>query len=128
MSDKAILIVEDNPLSMKLLTDLMQVHGHRTIVTTDGMTALTLARLHRPDLILLDVQLPFVSGIEIVKWLKDGKETRHIPVIAVTAFAMKGDEDRIRRAGFDDYVAKPISVPAFMAKVNSYLSAAPVIA
>lgn len=87
----------------------------------NGLEALDLAREHRPDLILMDIQLPEVSGLEVTKWLKDDDELRHIPVIAVTAFAMKGDEERIRQGGCEAYISKPISVPRFIETIKSYM-------
>jgi two-component system cell cycle response regulator DivK len=94
---KTVLIVEDNELNMKLFHDLLEAHGYRTIQTRNGLDALILARTYRPDLVLMDIHLPEVSGLEVVKWLKDDDELRAIPIIAVTAFAMKGDEERIRQ-------------------------------
>ena len=96
---KTILIVEDNELNMKLFHDLLDAYGYATVQTRNGLDALTLARTHRPDLILMDIQLPEVSGLEVTKWLKEDEELRDIPVVAVTAFAMKGDEERIRSGG-----------------------------
>ena len=93
---KTVLIVEDNELNMKLFHDLLEAHGYATVGTRNGIEALDLARKHRPDLILMDIQLPEVSGLEVTKWLKDDAELKKIPVVAVTAFAMKGDEERIR--------------------------------
>ena len=93
---KTVLIVEDNELNMKLFNDLLEAHGYQTLQTRNGIEALELAREHRPDLILMDIQLPEVSGLEVTKWLKDDENLRAIPVVAVTAFAMKGDEERIR--------------------------------
>ena len=93
---KTVLIVEDNELNMKLFHDLLEAHGYQTVGTRNGIDALDLARQHRPDLILMDIQLPEVSGLEVTKWLKDDAELKAIPVVAVTAFAMKGDEERIR--------------------------------
>ncbi len=87
---KSVMIVEDNELNMKLFRDLIEASGYETIRTRNGLEALDLAREHRPDLILMDIQLPEVSGLEVTKWLKDDDDLRHIPVIAVTAFAMKG--------------------------------------
>ena len=107
---KTVLIVEDNELNMKLFHDLLDAHGYRTLQTRNGMEALQLAREQRPDLILMDIQLPEVSGLEVTKWLKDDEELRDIPVIAVTAFAMKGDEERIRQGGCEAYISKPISI------------------
>src|SRR3546814_11065727 len=96
---KTVLIVEDNELNMKLFNDLLEAHGYRTLKTRDGIQALSIAREHRPDLILMDIQLPEVSGLEVTKWLKEDDNLRRIPVIAVTAFAMKGDEEKIRQGG-----------------------------
>jgi two-component system, cell cycle response regulator DivK len=118
---KLVLIVEDNELNMKLFHDLLEAHGYDTLATDDGMTALDLVRRHRPDLVLMDIQLPEVSGLEVTRWLKDDPELSSIPVVAVTAFAMKGDEEKIRSGGCDDYIAKPISVQRFIAVVRKYL-------
>lgn len=118
---KLVLIVEDNELNMKLFNDLLEAHGYRTLQTRDGMEALRLARIHRPDLILMDIQLPEVSGLEVTKWIKEDDGLRTIPVIAVTAFAMKGDEEKIREGGCEDYIAKPISVARFIETVQRYL-------
>src|SRR6202051_2497984 len=96
---KTVLIVEDNELNMKLFHDLLDANGYNILQTKDGMEALDLAREHRPDLILMDIQLPEVSGLEVTKWLKEDPELQAIPVVAVTAFAMKGDEERIREEG-----------------------------
>ena len=121
---KTVLIVEDNELNMKLFHDLLDAHGYRTLQTRTGMEALKLARERRPDLILMDIQLPEVSGLEVTKWLKDDDDLREIPVIAVTAFAMKGDEARIRQGGCEAYISKPISVVTFLATVRRYLGEA----
>jgi two-component system, cell cycle response regulator DivK len=118
---KTVLIVEDNELNMKLFHDLLDAHGYATIQTKDGMEALTLAREHMPDLILMDIQLPEVSGLEVTKWIKEDATLRSIPVIAVTAFAMKGDEERIREGGCEAYIAKPISVQKFLETVRRFL-------
>ncbi len=118
---KTILIVEDNDLNMKLFNDLLQAHGYNTVQTRDGRDALKLVQEQRPDLILMDIQLPEISGLEITKILKANPETKSIPVIAVTAFAMKGDEEKIREGGCDGYMAKPISVTKFLHTVASYL-------
>ena len=119
---KTILIVEDNELNMKLFHDLLEAHGYETVGTRNGIEAMDLARQHRPDLILMDIQLPEVSGLEVTKWLKDDTELRSIPVIAVTAFAMKGDEERIREGGCEAYLSKPISVVKFLETVRNYAS------
>ena len=118
---KCVLIVEDNELNMKLFHDLLEAHGYATLQTKDGREALRLARQHRPDLILMDIQLPAVSGLEVTKWIKEDDELRAIPVVAVTAHAAKGDEQRIREGGCEDYIAKPISVAKFLATVERLL-------
>ena len=119
---KTVLIVEDNDLNMKLFHDLLEAHGYNTIQTKDGMEALSLAREHSPDLILMDIQLPEVSGLEVTKWIKEDETLKSIPVIAVTAFAMKGDEEKIREGGCEAYIAKPISVENFLNMVKEFLS------
>jgi two-component system cell cycle response regulator DivK len=121
---KMILIVEDNELNMKLFHDVLDVHGYQTLQTRTGREALALARAHRPDLILMDIQLPEVSGLEVTKWIKEDDALREIPVIAVTAFAMKGDEERIRQGGCEAYISKPISVPMFLSKVRQFIGSA----
>ena len=105
---KKVLIVEDNELNMKLFHDLLEAHGIDTVETSDGHQVLDLAREHKPNLILMDIQLPEVSGLEVIKWLKDDEELARIPVIAVTAFAMKGDEEKCLAAGMDTYLSKPL--------------------
>ena len=121
---KTVLIVEDNELNMKLFHDLLDAHGYRTLQTRNGMDALRLAREQRPDLILMDIQLPEVSGLEVTRWLKDDEDLREIPVIAVTAFAMKGDEERIRQGGCEAYISKPISIVTFLQTVRRHLGEA----
>ncbi len=120
-TEKTVLIVEDNELNMKLFNDLLDAHGYRTLQTRDGMEALDLAREHRPDLILMDIQLPEVSGLEVTKWLKADDELQGIPVVAVTAFAMKGDEEKIREGGCEAYISKPISVASFLDTVRKFI-------
>ena len=121
---KTVLIVEDNELNMKLFHDLLDAHGYRKLQTRNGLDALKLAREHRPNLILMDIQLPEISGLEVTKWLKDDEELRDIPVIAVTAFAMKGDEERIRQGGCEAYISKPISIGTFLEAVRRHLGEA----
>ena len=115
---KTVLIVEDNELNMKLFRDLLEAHGYQTSGTSNGFEALDLVRKLRPDLILMDIQLPQVSGLEVTRWIKDDPELRAIPVVAVTAFAMKGDEERIREGGCEAYLSKPISVGKFIETVG----------
>ena len=118
---KTVMIVEDNELNMKLFHDLLEAHGYQIVGTRNGIEALDLARKHRPDLVLMDIQLPEVSGLEVTKWLKDDPELRAIPVVAVTAFAMKGDEERIRQGGCEAYLSKPISVGKFIETIRHFL-------
>ena len=118
---KTVLIVEDNELNMKLFRDLIESQGHLTLRTGEGLTALSLAREHHPDLILMDIQLPAMSGLEVTRWLKAEADLTHIPVVAVTAFAMKGDEERMRDGGCAAYVAKPISVSKFLETLRRFL-------
>ena len=119
---KSILVVEDNELNMKLFHDLLEAKGYNVLQSRDGMEALKVARMHKPDLILMDIQLPEVSGLEVTKWLKEDEELRAIPVIAVTAFAMKGDEEKIREGGCEAYISKPISVVNFLETVEKFLA------
>ena len=121
---KKVLIVEDNELNMKLFHDLLDAHGFATVQTRNGLDALALAREHRPDLILMDIQLPEVSGLEVTRWLKEDDELREIPIIAVTALAMKGDEERIRSGGCEAYISKPISVASFLETVRQFTGGA----
>ena len=118
---KTVLIVEDNELNMKLFNDLLEAHGINTIETRDGNGVLDIAREKKPDLILMDIQLPEISGLDITKMLKADDELKSIPVIAVTAFAMKGDEEKIRAGGCEDYISKPISVTQFIDVIQKYL-------
>ena len=118
---KTVLIVEDNELNMKLFHDLLVSQGHAVLQTGEGLAAFDLARAHRPDLILMDIQLPAISGLEVTRWLKEDPDLAHIPVIAVTAFAMKGDEERMREGGCEAYLAKPISVAGFLETIARFL-------
>ena len=121
---KTVMIVEDNELNMKLFNDLLESRGYGTIQTRNGFEALDLARAHHPDLILMDIQLPEVSGLEVTKWLKEDEALADIPVIAVTAFAMKGDEERILQGGCEGYISKPISVSHFLETIERYIGPA----
>jgi two-component system cell cycle response regulator DivK len=118
---KKVMIVEDNELNMKLFNDLLEAHGYTTVKTQEGGKAMDLARDEMPDLILMDIQLPEISGLDITKALKADDDLKHIPVVAVTAFAMKGDESKIREGGCEDYISKPISVSEFITVVRKYL-------
>lgn len=119
---KTALIVEDNALNLKLMRDLLEASGIETLQTKDGTHALELAREHRPDIILMDIQLPDVSGLDVTRWLKADEDLRDIPVIAVTALALRGDEERVVEAGCDAYISKPISVANFLEVVKKFLS------
>ncbi len=119
---KTVLIVEDNELNMKLFNDLLEANGRATLRTKSGVEAVKIARDHKPDLILMDIQLPEVSGLEVTRWLKEDPELRHIPVVAITAFAMKGDEEKILQGGCEGYLSKPISVAKFLETVNAFLA------
>ncbi len=122
MMAKTILIVEDNDLNMKLFNDLLQAHGYETMQTMDGRDVLQMVTERRPDLIIMDIRLPEISGLEVTKTLKADDSLKDIPVIAVTAFAMKGDEEKIREGGCEGYIAKPISVPTFLETVAKFLN------
>ena len=119
---KTILIVEDDDLSMKLATDLLHAHGYDTLHSVDGKDTLQLAREQHPDLIIMDIQLPEISGVEHTKMLKADDALRDIPVLAMTAFALKDDEEKIRAVGCDGYIAKPISVPNFLETVEKLIN------
>jgi len=119
-----VLIVEDNPANMKLAVFLVQSAGHTVLSATDAETGLALARARKPDLILMDIQLPGMDGLEATALLKADAGTRDIPVIALTALAMKGDEERIRAAGCDGYIAKPMAYEPFLATIAARLDEA----
>ncbi len=113
-----ILIVEDNDLDMKLFRDLLEAHGFDTLQAKNGSEALTLTHNHHPDLVIMDIQLPEVSGLEVTRKIKSDDAIKSIPVIAVTAFAMKGDEEKLRAGGCEAYFVKPISVSRFVETVK----------
>ena len=117
-----ILIIEDNPANMKLAIFLLESAGHTALSARDAEAGLTLARNEHPKLILMDIQLPGMDGLEAVVLLKRDDATRGIPVIALTALAMKGDEERIRAAGCDGYIAKPIRYQEFLATIAAQLT------
>ena len=119
-----ILVVEDNPANMTFATFLLQSVGHTVLAAVDAEAGLTLARDEQPDLILMDIQLPGMDGLEATALLKQAEATRAIPVIALTALAMKGDEERIRAAGCDGYIGKPMRYKEFLAAVSTHLAPA----
>lgn len=118
---KKVMIVEDNELNMKLFRDLVEASGYKTVEARTGLGADDLARTTQPDLILMDIQLPEISGMDVIRQLKADAGLKHIPIIAVTAFAMKGDEERIRASGCEEYMSKPISIPNFIATIKKFL-------
>ena len=120
-----ILVVEDNPANMTLATFLLESAGHVVLPAKDAETGLALARAEQPDLVLMDIQLPGMDGLEATALLKRDPLTRAIPVIALTALAMKGDEERILAAGCDGYIAKPLAYKDFLATISTLLVKAP---
>lgn len=122
---KKVLIVEDNALNMRLFCDLLEASGFETLQCADGGKAAALALDEQPDLIIMDIQLPEVSGLDITRWLKDDERTSTIPVLAVTAFAMRSDEDLVREAGCEGYLSKPIQVRSFLKTVDDLMNAGP---
>ena len=116
-----ILVVEDNALNIKLFCDLLMAHGHETEPVTDSREALDTARAFKPDLVITDIQLPFVTGIELMEMLRADEELKDVPIMAVTAYAAAGDDERIRAAGAQAYVSKPISVVRFAETVDQLL-------
>src|SRR5690242_18474270 len=117
-----ILVIEDNPANLELMTYLLQAYKYETLAADDGETGLALAQSERPDVVVCDIQLPRMDGFEVVRRLKLETETRAIPVIAVTAFAMVGDRDRALAAGFDGYIGKPIVPETFVSQVERFLN------
>ena len=120
---KKILVVEDNELNLKLFCDLLRAHGYEAEPVRDGREAMATAREFVPDLIVMDIQMPHISGLELIELLKADEALKAIPIMAVTAYAAKGDEERIRDAGAEGYVSKPISVIRFVEAVAALLAA-----
>ena len=116
-----ILIVEDNALNVKLFCDLLAAHGHDARPVTDGRYALDKAKEFQPDLVITDIQLPHVTGLDLIRMIRDDEQLKDVPIMAVTAYAAAPDEERIRSAGAQAYVSKPISVAKFVAQVNELL-------
>ena len=123
MSDypKRILIVEDNKTDVRLLKDILERSGYETFQTGDGLEAISLALAHSPDLILMDIQLPKISGLEVTRRLRGDNRSRHIPIVAVTAFAMGWHQREALDSGCDAYISKPISIFGFLSTVESFL-------
>lgn len=122
---KRIMVVEDNDLNRKLFCDVLKSQGFTVEPVGDGLEALDKARAFVPNLMIMDIQLPNISGLELIEGAKADPVLRSIPVLAVTAYAGKGDEDRIREAGADGYLAKPVSIGPFMAAVKRLLENTP---
>jgi two-component system, cell cycle response regulator DivK len=121
MPGESVLIIEDNARNLKLVRDVLQFHGYTTLEAETGEAGIELAREHHPALILLDVQLPGMDGRAVVKILKEDAHTQHIPIIALTAYAMKGDQESLLAEGFDGYISKPIDIKKLPQMVESYL-------
>lgn len=119
---KKILLIEDNAMNIKLVSEILEVAGYASVVASDAAKGLELAREQKPDLILMDVQLPGMDGLTATAELKRDERTRHIPVIAMTGFAMTGDEERVRQAGCDAYIAKPFRYHEFLGALNTLLA------
>ncbi len=124
-TQKTILVVEDNELNMKLFCDLLGAFGYHTVQSRDGLNAVDLARQHRPDLIIMDIQLPEVSGLDLSRWIKDDDTIASIPIMAVTAFALRQDERLVREAGCEAYLSKPIQMGPFLETVESLTTPEP---
>ena len=120
--EKMILIVEDVSKNLKLIRDLLQASGYITMEATNGKQGIELAKAHKPDLILMDILMPVMDGFEATKILKTDAETKNIPIVALTSYAMKGDDEKICKAGCDAYITKPIDTKEFLKKVAEYLS------
>ncbi|MBF0558137.1 MAG: response regulator [Nitrospirae bacterium] len=121
MSTHKILIVEDNPVNMELFIDLLGLCDYECLCAEEGQSALELAKSGKPDLILLDIQLPGMDGLSVASELRANEETRHIKIIAVTAYAMKGEKDIFLEKGFDGYISKPIDNKDFLSAVKGFL-------
>ena len=118
---KTVLVVEDNDLNLKLFCELLAAHGYLAKPVQDGRDAVAQARSIQPDLIIMDIQLPHVSGLELIEDIKGDPDLASIPIMAVTAYAAKGDEERIRLAGVDSYVPKPVTVTRFLEAVGALI-------
>ena len=118
---RVILIVEDDPKNLKLIRDLLQIRGYTTLEATDGKQGVDIARTKMPDLILMDIQMPVMDGLEATSILKADPVTKSITIVALTAFAMQGDREKCIEAGFNDYITKPLDTRTFMTKIKEYL-------
>jgi two-component system cell cycle response regulator DivK len=125
MVPKTILVIEDNVLNMKLFSAMLTAQGYIVLEATDGPGGLAMAQQRLPDLIIMDIQLPGMSGLDVTKALKGSENTQHIPIIATTAFALRGDEERIMASGCNGYMAKPIAISEFLTLVDSFIAKIP---
>ena len=121
MPNYTVLITEDNPKNRKVFRDILRVHGYKSIEAVDGEEGYKMAKEHKPDLILMDVQLPGIDGYEVTRRLKSEDDTKDIPIIIVTSFAMAGEENEAREAGCNDYISKPINIHQFIETIKKYL-------
>jgi len=117
---RTILIIEDNELNQQLFAELLEEAGYRVLRAGEGLDGFNLAKAERPDLVLMDIQLPAISGLEVTRWLKDDPELAHIPVVAITAYAMPGDEERMRDGGCEAYIPKPIRTEMFLETIARF--------
>jgi len=117
---KKILIVDDEPKNLKLMHDLLQMNGYDTIEAVDGEQGVTLATITKPDLILMDIMMPKMDGLEATRIIKAGETTKNVPIIALTSFAMDGDRERILSAGCDGYITKPVNIHELLKTVENY--------
>ena len=120
--NKVVLVIEDTESNMKLFQHVLELHGYETLQAKDGIRGWELAREHRPDLILMDIQLPDISGLDVTKLLKDDETLKSIPIIAVTAFALEGDEEKMLNGGCDAYIPKPLPIPKFLQTLERLLA------
>jgi two-component system cell cycle response regulator DivK len=120
-ASKTVLVVEDNALNMKLFSAMLASQGYKVLEATDGPSGLAMAQSRLPDLIIMDIQLPGMSGLDVTKVLKGEDATRHIPIIATTAFALRGDDEKFLEGGCDGYMAKPIAITEFLKLVESFI-------
>jgi two-component system, cell cycle response regulator DivK len=120
-TSKTVLVVEDNDLNRRVFHDLLDIHGYNVLEAQEGAEALKLARQHHPDLIVMDIKLPGMSGLEVTKWIREDDLLKATPIIAVTALAHWGDQQKIRDAGCDAYIAKPMSTSNFLKTIGEFL-------
>ncbi len=121
MSTKTVLVIEDNEMNMKLVRTLLEIGKYRVLEAVDAETGIDLAKRHRPNLILMDIQLPAMDGLSATQVIKDDPDTHHIPIVALTSYAMQGDEKKALAAGCAGYMSKPIDTRQFLKTLSQYL-------